>query len=72
MIYDGIYYVSHEEEKALEDSKAVFQTKQMLRELDKIISPEMHAFVRMHYQTVRKIRALRMSINWVKIKQMSN
>jgi hypothetical protein len=48
----GIYYISREEEKVLEDNREVQKTKKELKELDRIVSPEMHGFVNMNMPNV--------------------
>jgi hypothetical protein len=48
----GIYYVSREEERILEENKEIQKTKKSLKDLDKIISPEMHAFVNVNLPVV--------------------
>ena len=50
----GIYYLSHEDAEVLENSKSIQKTKQKLREMSRIITPEMHAFSKLHLPKVKE------------------
>jgi hypothetical protein len=70
----GIYYISHEEERMLEENKEIQKTKKALKELDKIISPEMHAFVNLYLPKVEDFllrsedSTLELEIQYIKFK----
>lgn len=51
-IKEGIYYISHDEERILEENKDIQKTKKALKDMDMIISPEMHAFVNLNFAAV--------------------
>ena len=49
LILLGIYYLNREEMENIEISNTMQKTKQRLRELAKIVSPEMHAFMNLYF-----------------------
>lgn len=53
MVYEGINYLSHHDEKRIEEKKQMNSLKTKLREADKIVSPEMITFFNLHSGRVK-------------------